>query len=191
MEDALQHHEGTISIGGRTITNLRLAANIDGLAESEEELASLVEQLDKAASAYGMEISTEKTTIMTNNNEGITTPIKIQDKTREEIKNFKYRGSIVSDEGSKPEIVARIAQTTAAIGKLRTIWRNTTGLAKTILQGTVRGGLRRRGHRKRWEDNIGEWTGLSFAESQRAVEDRDRWLRVQWCPQRRQQDVMG
>ena len=53
-----------------------------------------------------------------------------------------------------------------------------TGLAKTILQGTVRGGRRRGKQRKRWEDNIREWTGLSFAESQRAVEDRDRWRRL-------------
>ena len=47
------------------------------------------------------------------------------------------------------------------------------GLAKTILQGTVRGGRKRGRQKKRWEDNIKEWTGLSFAESQRAVEDRE------------------
>ena len=46
-----------------------------------------------------------------------------------------------------------------------------SGLAKTILQGTVKGGRRQGGQRKRWEDNIGEWTGLEFAKSQRAVEN--------------------
>ena len=48
-----------------------------------------------------------------------------------------------------------------------------SGLAKTILQGTVKG--RRQGRqRKRWEDNIREWTGLEFAKSQRAVENREK-----------------
>ena len=47
-----------------------------------------------------------------------------------------------------------------------------SGLAKTILQGTVKGGRRRGRQRKRWEDNIREWTGLEFAKSQRAVENR-------------------
>ena len=47
-----------------------------------------------------------------------------------------------------------------------------SGLAKTILQGTVKGGRRQGGQRKRWEDNIREWTGLEFAKSQRAVENR-------------------
>ena len=39
MTDALEDHEGTVRIGGRTITNLRFADDIDGLAGEEEELA--------------------------------------------------------------------------------------------------------------------------------------------------------
>ena len=50
-----------------------------------------------------------------------------------------------------------------------------SGLDKTILQGTVKGGRRQSRQRKRWEDNIREWTGLEFAKSQRAVENRDNW----------------
>ena len=46
-----------------------------------------------------------------------------------------------------------------------------SGLAKTILQGTVKGGRRQGRHRKRWEDNIRERTGLELAKSQRAVEN--------------------
>ena len=41
MTDALEDHQGTVSIGGRTITNLRFADDIDGLAGKEEELARL------------------------------------------------------------------------------------------------------------------------------------------------------
>ena len=52
MADALEDHEGTVSTGGRTITNLHFADDIDGLAGEEEELANLAERLDKASTAY-------------------------------------------------------------------------------------------------------------------------------------------
>ena len=64
MTDALEDHEGTVSIGGRTITNLRFTDDIDDLAGEEEELAKLVERLNKTSTAYGMEISAEKTKLM-------------------------------------------------------------------------------------------------------------------------------
>ena len=53
MTDTLEDHEGTVSTGGRTITNLCFANEINGLAGEEEELAKLVECLDKASTAYG------------------------------------------------------------------------------------------------------------------------------------------
>ena len=65
MTHASEDHVGTVSIGGRTITNLRFADDIYGLAGEEEELEKLVECLDKASKAYGMEISAEKTKLMT------------------------------------------------------------------------------------------------------------------------------
>ena len=40
------------------------------------------------------------------------------------------------------------------------------------MQDTVKGRRRQGRQRKRWEDNIREWTGLEFAKSQRAVENR-------------------
>ena len=52
-----------------------------------------------------------------------------------------------------------------------------SGLAKTILQGTVKGGRRQGRQRMRWEDNIREWTGLKFGKSQRAVE-RKEWRKL-------------
>ena len=73
MADALEDHEGTVNIGGRAITNLRFADDIDGLAGEEEKLAKLVERLDKASKAYGMDISAEKTKLMINNTSGINT----------------------------------------------------------------------------------------------------------------------
>ena len=77
MTDALEDHEGTVSIRCRAITNLRFADNINGLEENEEELAKLVERLDKASTAYGMEISAKKTKLITNNTSGINTEIKV------------------------------------------------------------------------------------------------------------------
>ena len=182
------------------------------------------------------------------------------------VTSFKYLGAVVSDDGSKPEVLSRIAQATAALTKLKPIWRDnnisleskvklvrslvisiflyaceswtmtaelekctqafemgcyrrllnisykdrvtneevrrkiqaaigeydelltlvkkrklrwfghvsrSSGLAKTILQGTVKG--KRKGGRQRWEDNIKEWTGIDFASSTRAAEKRSRW----------------
>ena len=73
MKDALKDHQGTVSIGGRTITNLRFTDDIDGLAGEEEELANL----DECLAAYSMEISAKKTKLMTNNTSGINTEIKV------------------------------------------------------------------------------------------------------------------
>ena len=53
-----------------------------------------------------------------------------------------------------------------------------SGPAKTVLQGTAKGGRRQGKQRKRWEDNIREWTGLEFAKSQRAVETRGKWRKL-------------
>ena len=53
MTDALEDHEGTVSIGSRTI-NFRFADDIHDFAGEEEVLAKLVEHLDKASTAYGM-----------------------------------------------------------------------------------------------------------------------------------------
>ena len=64
MTDVLEDYEDTVSIGGRTITNFRFADDIEGLAGEEEELAKLAELLDKASTAYGMEIGAEKTKLM-------------------------------------------------------------------------------------------------------------------------------
>ena len=77
MTDALEDHEGTVSIAGRTITNLRFADDINGLAGEDEDQAKLAERLDKASTAYGMEISADRSKLTTNNTSGINTEIKI------------------------------------------------------------------------------------------------------------------
>ena len=55
---------------------------------------------------------------------------------------------------------------------------SSSGLAKTILQGTVKGERKQGRQGKRWEDNIREWTGLEFGKSQRAVENWEKWRKL-------------
>ena len=266
MCEALDDHEGSVIIGGRLITNFRFAADIVLNAEEEEEAGVLIDRLDRTTTRYKMEIGPDKTKVMTNNPNGFHREIKIKDQRLEEVENLKYLGAIFSNDGSKPEILSRIVQTTAALSRLRIIWwdknislaskvklmrtiilstflytceswtltaeigrriqalemrcyrrllnishkdhvtneevRNriqnaiavhdglltmakkrklrwyghisrSYGMAKTILPGTVKGARRRGRQKKRWEENIKEWTGMRFADSLRAAEDRE------------------
>ena len=69
-----------------------------------------------------MEISAEKTKLMTNNTSGINTEIKVNGQKLETVTSFKYLGSFITVEGSKPEILSMIAQTTAALTRLKPVW---------------------------------------------------------------------
>ena len=69
-----------------------------------------------------MEISAEKTELMTNNTSGINKEIKVNGQKLETITSFKYLGSVITDEGSKPKILSRIAQATAAFTRLKPVW---------------------------------------------------------------------
>ena len=62
-----------------------------------------------------MEISAEKTKLMTNNTSGINTEIKVNGQKLETVTSFKYLASVLTDEGSKPEILSSIAQTAAEL----------------------------------------------------------------------------
>ena len=67
-----------------------------------------------------MDISAKKTKLMTNNTSCINTEIKVNGQKLETVTSFKYPGSVITDEGSKP--VCRIAQATAALTRLKPIW---------------------------------------------------------------------
>ena len=72
MSDALEEHDGKVSVGGRNIANLRFADGIDVLAEEEQELElkSLSRNVDKTCTKYKMEISAKKTKLITNSANG-------------------------------------------------------------------------------------------------------------------------
>ena len=115
MSDALEGYYGKVSIGGRNITNLRFADDIDALTEEEQELDALVESLDQTCIRCKMEISAEETKLMTNSAGGIQREIKVKGQKLGTVKCIKYLGADVSDEGSKSEVLSRISQATAAL----------------------------------------------------------------------------
>ena len=51
----------------------------------------------------------------------VSTEIKVNGQKLETVTNSKYLGSVITDEGSKPEILSRIAQTTAALTWLKPV----------------------------------------------------------------------
>ena len=94
--------------------------------------------------------------------------------------SISYRDHITND-----AVRVRIRQaigpcddiTTVKKGKLKWFGHvsRSSGLAKTILQGTVQGGRRRGRQKKRWENNIAEWTGLKFCHAVREADNKINW----------------
>ena len=89
------------------------------------------------------------------------------------------------DHVTNEEVLAKIQQAIGPHEDLLTIVKRrklqwygqvsrSSGLTNPILQGPVKGGRRQGRQRKRWEDNVREWTGLAFSKSQRAVENREK-----------------
>ena len=93
------------------------------------------------------------------------------------------------DHVTNEEIRAKIQQATGLHEDLLTIVKRrklqwyghvsrSSGLPKTILQGTLKGGRRQGRQGKRWENNIRERTGVESSKSQRAVENRGKWSKL-------------
>ena len=94
MADALEDHEGSCSIGGRTITNSRFADGSGALARKKEEIIKVVNQLGKKSTTHAMEISAEKTKLMTNDTREISSDIRIGGQNLETFQSFKYLGQM-------------------------------------------------------------------------------------------------
>ena len=84
-----------------------------------------------------MEISADKTKLMTNNTSGINTVIKVNGQKLETVTIFKCPGSVITNEGSKPETLSRITQTTAALTRLKPVW-NDKGISLSSKIGLMR-----------------------------------------------------
>ena len=80
-----------------------------------------------------MEIRAEKTKLMANSDNGIQRETKVKGQKLGTVTSFKCLGAVVSDDGSKQEVLSRIAQATAALTKLKPIWRdNNTSLGSKM-----------------------------------------------------------
>ena len=93
--------------------------------------------------------------------------------------NISYKDHVTNEEVRR-KIQAAIGEydeLLTVVKKRKLRWfghvSRSSGLAKTILQSTVTG--KRSRLKKRWEDNIKEWTGMDFANSARAAENRTKW----------------
>ena len=126
MQETLDDHLTSISIGGRPICNLRFADDIDLMGGTNDELQNLTTKLANRSSAYGMEISAEKSKTMVNSSSRDTnTSITMNGVLLEEVNQFKYLGATLSKDGySTAEIGIRIAQATAAMARLERVWRS-------------------------------------------------------------------
>ena len=102
MCEALDDHEGSVSIAGRLITNFRFVDDIVVNAEEAEEAGILIGRLVRATTGYKMEIGPDKTKVMTNNPNGFQREIKIKGQRLEVVENFKYLRAIVSNQGFFP-----------------------------------------------------------------------------------------
>ena len=100
----------------------------------------------------------------------------------------KLLGISYRDHKTNEEVKARIGNAIGSYEVLTSVKRRklkwyghvtrSSGPAKTILQGTVQGGRQRGRHRKRWEDNIKEWTGLEWNILLQKAENREEWRKL-------------
>ena len=114
--------------------------------------------------------------------------------------NISYKDHVTNEEVRR-KIQTAIGEydelrTLVKKGKLRWFGHvsRSSGLAKTILQDTVKGNKKRGRQKKRWEDNIKEWTGMDYASSTRAAENKTRWKGIvanSSVVPRRPSNVMG
>ena len=94
MMEALDSFEGSVSIGGRTVTNLRFPDDIDLVAGQAEELSTLTRRLEESAKQLGMQISAEKSKVMRMGSSD-EMAASINGEKLETVTQFKYLGSTI------------------------------------------------------------------------------------------------
>ena len=127
MEE-LEEMDG-IRMGGRNVNNIRYADDTVLIADSEAKLQGLVNELETSCREKGLKINKTKTETMgiTKVKEGIRVRINVQGNPVKQVKEFKYLGSIITDEGtSDKEVRTRIAIAKAAFGNLKKLLTNIT-----------------------------------------------------------------
>ena len=85
-----------IKIAGRNINNLRYADDTTLMAESEEELKSLLMKVKEESEKVGLKLSIQKTKIMAS---GPVTSWQIDGETLETVSDFIFLGSKITADG--------------------------------------------------------------------------------------------
>ena len=103
----LEEAQAGIKIAGRNINNLRYADDTTLMAESEEELKSLMMKVKEESEKVGLKLNIQKTKIMASG--PITSWQKIDGETVETVSDFIFLGSkIIADGDCSHEIKRRL-----------------------------------------------------------------------------------
>ena len=92
----LEEAQGGIKIAGRNINNLRYADDTILMAESKEELKSLLMKVKKESEKVGLKLNIQKTKIMAS---GPITSWQTDGKTMETVTEFIFLGSKITADG--------------------------------------------------------------------------------------------
>ena len=92
----LEETQAGIKIAGRNINNLRYADDTTLMAESEEELKSLLMKMKEESEQVGLKLNIQKTKMMTS---GPITSWQIDGKTMERVADFIFLGSKITADG--------------------------------------------------------------------------------------------
>ena len=92
----LKEAQAGIKIAGRNISNLRHADDTTLMAESEEELKSLLMKVKEESEKVGLKLNIQKTKIMAS---GPITPWEINGETVESVSDFIFLGSKITADG--------------------------------------------------------------------------------------------
>ena len=97
MQNArLDETQAGIKIAGRNINNLRYADDTTLMAESEEELKSLLKKVKEESEKVGLKLNIQKTKIMAS---GPISSWKIDGETMETVTDFIFLGSKITADG--------------------------------------------------------------------------------------------
>ena len=92
----LDEPQAEIKVAGRNINNLRYADDTIFMAESEEELKSLLMRVKEESEKVGLKLNIQKTKIMAS---GPTTSWEIDEETVETVSDFIFLGSKITTDG--------------------------------------------------------------------------------------------
>ena len=142
MVEAMEDVNGGVRVGGEMLTDVKFADDQGMVAETEEGLQNLMDALHDKGKNYDMKINVKKTKVMrvSKNKEGTPLHITIDGETVEQVKQFRYLGALISEDGtSEAEVRTRIAMAKDAFNKKRELLtkRMSTSLKTRVIKTVV------------------------------------------------------